>query len=653
MSEYQWAVSNGDIVEADYDSQIDSLNFEQVKAELESAFSQYDNSIKCNEASDELKEVFLISFNDRNEKPIYVCAKGTTPGGRKNLSNEQRIQQKSKYLNYTYQKLQDGERAVQFGIYKRENQTIFCAWKLKASSASSETPVSKQIKISTIAKAMKDGFTQQEKSSDEYVCAFRREFIYFYISNSDWLHESTINKLSDNVPPLPMGTTGYDPDEQKARFKNWLKSQKKPNGDSYKDNTINSYISNMNRGYTEFEKYNNYCSVFQIQNIEDLKEYTEYLYNEPNFEEFNIRAGNQACRGGFLKYEEFLIENGESQDINFHTGLESKFSRNRIIFGAPGTGKSFTLNKERIELLGDNSDDYERVTFHPDYSYSNFVGTYKPVPCKDAEGRESITYEYVQGPFMRVFVNAIQNGKTNSIKPFLLIVEEINRSNVAAVFGDIFQLLDRDDEEVSEYSIQASEDIKKYLARELGGNPQNYNKIKIPDNMFIWATMNSADQGVFPMDTAFKRRWDFTYLSINTNETGISGLIVSLGKGKYKQNLEWNKLRRAINDKLSKLKINEDKLLGPYFISKKSISVNKEINSEKFNTTFKNKVLMYLFEDAAKQKKSSLFAEGIDVTKYSSICEEFDEKGVFVFCTEISNLFAEATIMVDHEDESE
>ena len=151
-----------------------------------------------------------------------------------------------------------------------------------------------------------------------------------------------------------------------------------------------------------------------------------------------------------------MKENTELPDIRFKTELESRFYRNRILFGAPGTGKSFTLNKERKELLGDGNEmDYERVTFHPDYSYANFVGTYKPVPCKDSDGKDAITYEYVPGPFMRIYVEALKNGRTDDVKPFLLIIEEINRANVAAVFGDIFQLLDRDDDEVSEYPIQA------------------------------------------------------------------------------------------------------------------------------------------------------------------------------------------------------
>ena len=400
-----------------------------------------------------------------------------------------------------------------------------------------------------------------------------------------------------------------------------------------------------------------------------------------------------------------------------------------FLFGAPGTGKSFTINNDREVLLGvDNEDDYERVTFHPDYSYANFVGTYKPVMVDDSadsislatekealtvltdesisaqekydllydkfkdgkltllpfllglftdddfktrkkdgsdtaddnnaernhgrairpyvnlskpsSGKKDISYEYVPGPFMRMYVKALKNSRTDNIKPFLLIIEEINRANVAAVFGDVFQLLDRGSNFVSEYPIQATEDIKKYLAKELGGKPEDYNKIKIPDNMFIWATMNSADQGVFPMDTAFKRRWDFTYLGIDDNDKELQGKFVTIGS-KEKQRIEWNELRKAINEFLAEAKINEDKQLGPYFISK-SIVIPKdggtEIDSKLFCDAFKNKVLMYLFDDAAKQKHQSLFegsAKGY--TRYSKICEAFDEQGIGIFNSRIQN----------------
>lgn len=335
-----------------------------------------------------------------------------------------------------------------------------------------------------------------------------------------------------------------------------------------------------------------------------------------------------------------VLGSENKRPITFKTGLISTYLRNRIYFGAPGTGKSFTLNREKDLLLADGGE-YERVTFHPDYSYANFVGTYKPVPCKDDQGHDAITYAYVPGPFMRTYAKALQNSRTDAPKPFLLVIEEINRANVAAVFGDVFQLLDRGDDEVSEYPIQASEDIKKYLAGELGGNPDDYAEIRIPDNMFIWATMNSADQGVFPMDTAFKRRWDFTYLGIDDSEAGIVGKKVVLGQGEYRRVVEWNALRRAINEELLTYKVNEDKLMGPYFISKKNLPDGEEIDPVVFARIFKNKVIMYLFDDAAKQKRITLFG-GCDErakNQYSKICREFDIKGVYIFCEAISSQF--------------
>jgi hypothetical protein len=314
----------------------------------------------------------------------------------------------------------------------------------------------------------------------------------------------------------------------------------------------------------------------------------------------------------------------------FKTGYCSEYEYNRIVFGAPGTGKSHELKNDSEALLQHTTGTYERVTFHPDYAYSHFVGTYKPV----TDNAGGIGYEFVPGPFMRVFVDALISGRTQEPQPHLLLIEEINRAKVAAVFGDVFQLLDRDDDGVSEYEIHATEDIRKYLAKELGGTPNDFKRIRLPDNMFIWATMNSADQGVFPMDTAFKRRWNFEYLGINQNDGSIHGKI-TLGTGAYAVEIDWNQLRKAINDKLAKdYKVNEDKLMGPFFLSKKIISTHetddKISNPDKFVVAFKSKVIMYLYEDAAKQHKHKLF-DGCDSSKYSSVCDEFDEKGIYIF----------------------
>ena len=417
------------------------------------------------------------------------------------------------------------------------------------------------------------------------------------------------------------------------------------------------------------------------------------------------------------------ITSNKNQEVIFDSGLDSQFSYNRIIFGAPGTGKSFTLNHELKKILGDKCEtDYERVTFHPEYSYANFVGTYKPVmvdnflnknseitvkdiisiitdekklaaeksdilyesfkedgisrlpqllslftnenfkieksdttisdcielkgdkttrPYKDfsqiVSRKKDISYEYVPGPFVRVLIKALKNARTDKPRPFVLLIEEINRANVAAVFGDVFQLLDRDDDGVSEYKIATTYDMRKYLAQELDVDESQVENIKIPNNMFIWATMNSADQGVFPMDTAFKRRWDFTYLGIDDNDEKLQGKYVYLSDNKS-QKVEWNKLRKAINNFLANSKINEDKQIGPYFISKNIIIPDQgdEIDRERFISAFKNKVIMYLYEDAARQKRSKLF-EGCsqNSTRYSQICKEFDKKGVKIFNQDI------------------
>lgn len=333
--------------------------------------------------------------------------------------------------------------------------------------------------------------------------------------------------------------------------------------------------------------------------------------------------------------EEYLRNESDVQDLSknkskYMTKLNTKFDHNRILFGAPGTGKSDTLNKEKNDLLK-NGGGFERVTFHPDYSYAHFVGTYKPVSNESGE----ISYEYVPGPFMRTYVTAMKSANSDNPKPYLLIIEEINRANVAGVFGEVFQLLDRNAENISVYPIQTSEDMRKYLSRELGGDSTLYTEIKIPDNMFIWATMNSADQGVYPMDTAFKRRWNFTYLGINDKEEGILGKEVCLGEGIYERRVEWNELRKAINiELLEECKVNEDKLLGPYFVAKNCLDVN-----EKFVEVFKNKIIMYLFDDAAKHKRSMIFS-GCDTKNiYSEICKEFDKKGIFIFSEKVQEKF--------------
>ena len=296
--------------------------------------------------------------------------------------------------------------------------------------------------------------------------------------------------------------------------------------------------------------------------------------------------------------------------------IEADVSRphNWILFGAPGTGKSYVIDQAAKQYPRC------RVTFHPDYTYAQFVGAYKPVPSQQTAS--GITYGFVPGPFVNTLVESLENPNT----PHILIIEEINRADPAAVFGDVFQLLDRNDEGSSEYSVRTSQELKDYLQGKLSANAKetlralivnldqsetdapdyDCSEIAIPNNMYIWASMNSADQGVFPMDTAFKRRWTFQYLPIDSD----NGILQSADGAFLSEH--WDEIRTNIN-KLLKSQgrdIPEDKLLGPYFLSSRELhndDEDAEQNAQNFVHVFASKVIMYLFEDAARYCRAQVF----------------------------------------------
>lgn len=310
-----------------------------------------------------------------------------------------------------------------------------------------------------------------------------------------------------------------------------------------------------------------------------------------------------------------------------------------ITYGAPGTGKSHYI-KKKLENI---SEVYkERVTFYPTYSYQQFVGAYKPSVENNTVGENQITYSYVPGPFLRLLIKAYQNDEQN----FYLIIEELNRANAAAVFGDTFQLLDREEDGTSEYPVAISEDMKRYLTKIDADNDNHalrdatwgYTKLTLPSNFFILATMNSADQGVFPIDTAFKRRWDFEYLGIDSNEDKITGKMFKFEDGWY----EWNTVRKTINNALLARGINEDKQLGPFFLKLETVNGS----NEQFLDAFKSKVLMYLFEDAARHCRSNIFNSAISPLSYSNICNALDTEGL----GKVFRFIEEANIVVTNND---
>lgn len=418
-----------------------------------------------------------------------------------------------------------------------------------------------------------------------YIAAIHKDGLEQYLSyydNRPYLGKQEIDENSveannvyqksatDADTMLDVEIQNEDSEERNKRlFRYWMQLQVKPEwdsdaGNSYNEKTIDSYIRYIETTPLPMVEEH---SVFYTTDIGQIN----IAMNELEKESEN----NGGQRRAVKKYIQYLIDSeGDYMKPIYNTDIDADYERNRIVFGAPGTGKSFGLKNDCHKLMMDTVGTYERVTFHPDYSYSRFVGTYKPVMDMD---EKNIRYDFVPGPFMRVYVDALKSGRTEAPQPHLLLIEEINRAKVAAVFGDVFQLLDRDDDGVSEYEIQASEDVRRYLASKLGGSPDNYRKIRIPNNMFIWATMNSADQGVFPMDTAFKRRWNFEYLGINENEEKIAA-IGNIKLARTDEVINWNTLRKAINAKMSsdEFRINEDKLIGPFFLRKSSCQMNRE-----------------------------------------------------------------------------
>lgn len=263
-----------------------------------------------------------------------------------------------------------------------------------------------------------------------------------------------------------------------------------------------------------------------------------------------------------------------------------------IFYGAPGTGKS-----NKIEECTNDSNRI-RTTFHPDSDYSTFVGAYKPTMEETgvivAGKKETrIAYKYVAQAFLKAYVNAWMRIDEGDNSPYYLVIEEINRGNCAQIFGDLFQLLDRGDDGKSKYAISPDEDIRRYLAE------QFYNAIslpyaiksgiemRLPANLYIWATMNTSDQSLFPIDSAFKRRWDWKYMPI---EKGDKDFIIEIGSKNY----DWWNFISIINGRIDEITGSEDKKLGYWFA--KPIDNSTTIKCDQFVS----KVLFYLWNDVYK-----------------------------------------------------
>lgn len=300
------------------------------------------------------------------------------------------------------------------------------------------------------------------------------------------------------------------------------------------------------------------------------------------------------------------IHNSSDDVITPTVSTSSQDVNNVIYYGSPGTGKSHRADIET------NGKDVQKVTFHPDYDYHSFVGGYKPTMDGD-----KIAYKFVPQIFTKIYVDAWKNLVLDEeTKPFYLQIEEINRGNCAEIFGDLFQLLDRDKDGFSKYEVTAEEELCKYLLSEkgFGGNHPGIanGKLRFPNNLKIIATMNTSDQSLFPMDSAFKRRWDWIYVPIDT-DCKYSDFTIQLDNGKA---FEWLSFLKVINEEIFEITKSQDKQIGNWFIDAQ--------NSGKVITesTFVNKVIFYLWNDVFKDEENTVFksADGKNLT-YTSFFE--------------------------------
>lgn len=317
------------------------------------------------------------------------------------------------------------------------------------------------------------------------------------------------------------------------------------------------------------------------------------------------------------KKEIFSIKNEDKRKKN---------GENRILYGVPGSGKSYEI-ENRYEV---DKQYLEKIVFHPEYTSFDFLGQILPTLSKETG---KLVYEFIPGPFTKILKKAIYN----PTKMHYLIIEEINRGNAAAIFGDVFLLLDREDDGKSTYFIN-----NQNISNEIYGIEDI--EIYIPSNLTILGTMNTSDQNIFTLDTAFQRRWNMELIFNDIKKCKHSNKEI------LNTNLTWQKFAETINDMIleSSLEISnmEDKRLGAYFVTEDEIKYDNNINSsdselkqqaQKHNNLFPEKVIRYLWTDVFKYNKGKIFKD-----KYKSledVIKDFqnDDIGMNVFKIEFKD----------------
>ena len=400
--------------------------------------------------------------------------------------------------------------------------------------------------------------------------------------------------------------------------------------EQYKSFILNCTTSPKSvNNYSDFKRINETIAkikgvdsfdIYSCVHSKELQDIIDSLYNNKEFMQYE-KTGSYQYSNALKTYMRFLcakeIFSNEAKKVK----LPSNLTLQQIYYGAPGTGKSKTIKDLTF------GESVIRTTFHPDSDYASFVGTYKPiteeVTLRDCYGKkvidddtnevvkeERIAYKFIPQAFLEAYVEAWK--KLGSNKKQYLIIEEINRGNCAQIFGDLFQLLDRNEYGFSDYPIVADKDMQKYLEKEFAGweitNKDEINqlygeanmvnlimkgeRLVLPSNLYIWATMNTSDQSLFPIDSAFKRRWDWKYVPIREGrdkETNAPlNWYINTGDKQYK----WWSFISKVNELIGSLTNSEDKKLGYFFCKAKDGEIDADL--------FVSKVIFYLWNDVFK-----------------------------------------------------
>ena len=393
-----------------------------------------------------------------------------------------------------------------------------------------------------------------------------------------------------------------------------------PTGDEH--SVSGSYLEKLADNIKEFEPFN----ISQLMNnsgsnrpvIESIIAHTsEFYWIQRDRARYVVWIPNKPHNvGELIQWTDFESLQEAARHFYMTNYLaNANSSIQAIYYGCPGTGKSHTIkmiaegkNGEKVIKYEDGTTNVFRTTFHPDYDYATFVGGYKPLKNDNNE----LDYQFIPQVFTNAYVQALKH----TDNPIFLIIEEINRGNCAQIFGDLFQLLDRNDYGFSDYYIHADRDMQKHLAKAFNGiamNDSHKNSINamyhngekdivaqvltgeillLPNNLYIWATMNTSDQSLFPIDSAFKRRWDWEYEPIKYKNTDW---IINIQNNSY----SWESFQREINKRVFAANNSEDKMLGDYFVNPADGIITEKM--------LLNKILFYLWNDVCKDGEGDIF----------------------------------------------